>query len=84
MSTMTLDQLPFGKPAMIIKLTADAAPFRRKLLAMGITPGCRVTVIREAPLGDPLEIEIRSFHLCLRRSEASAIQVEECLIEEYK
>lgn len=78
MSTITLDQLPFGKSAMIVKLTPDATPFRRKLLSMGITPGSRVSVIRVAPLGDPMEIEIRGFHLCLRRSEAQVIRVEEC------
>lgn len=78
MSTMTLDKLPFGTPAVIVKLTPDAAPFRRKLLAMGITPGCKVSVTRTAPLGDPLEIEMRGFTLCLRRSEASAISVEIC------
>lgn len=78
MSTMTLDKLPFGTPAVIVKLTPDAAPFRRKLLAMGITPGCKVSVTRTAPLGDPLEIDMRGFTLCLRRSEAATIGVEIC------
>ncbi|MDR2710889.1 MAG: ferrous iron transport protein A [Burkholderiales bacterium] len=77
MPVTTLDRLPFGKPALITHLTAGAAPFRHKLLAMGLTPGCHVRVIRVAPLGDPLEIEMRGFHLCLRRSEAATIAVEE-------
>ena len=81
MSTTTLDRLAFGQTAMITRLSEQAAPFRRKLLAMGITPGCRVNVIRVAPLGDPIEIEMRGFHLCLRRSEASTIDVEVCQAE---
>lgn len=78
MQTLTLEQLPYGKRATITALLPEAHTFRHKLLAMGITPGCQVTVIRSAPLGDPLQIEIRGFHLCLRRSEAATIQVEVC------
>lgn len=78
MSEITLDQLPFGQTARITKLNSDAAPFRRKLLAMGITPGCKINVIRVAPLGDPIEVEMRGFHVCLRKNEALAINVEVC------
>lgn len=77
MQELTLDQLPFGREAVITKLMPESAAFRRKLLAMGITPGCRVSVIRVAPLGDPMEIRTRGFNLCLRRNEASAIGVSE-------
>lgn len=77
MATITLDKLPFGKEAIIANLLPDSAPFRRKLLAMGITPGCKINVIRVAPLGDPLEIKTRGFYLCLRRSEAATISVIE-------
>ncbi|MGL4387565.1 FeoA family protein [Snodgrassella alvi] len=77
MSTLTLDQLPFGQPAVITRLLPESMPFRRRLLAMGITPGSQVTVIRTAPMGDPLEIKTRGFYLCLRRSEAQAIGVVE-------
>lgn len=77
MSTLTLDQLPFGQPAVITRLLPESMPFRRRLLAMGITPGSHVTVIRTAPMGDPLEIKTRGFYLCLRRSEAQVIGVVE-------
>lgn len=77
MSTLTIDKLPFGKEAIITKLLPESQPFRRKLLAMGITPGCKISVIRVAPLGDPLEIKTRGFFLCLRRQEAATIQVIE-------
>lgn len=76
MSQCTLDQLPLGQTAKIIRLTDTAAPFRRKLLAMGILPGTLVTAIRVAPLGDPLEIRIRHFNLCLRLNEAATIMVD--------
>ncbi|MCL2871883.1 MAG: ferrous iron transport protein A [Betaproteobacteria bacterium] len=78
MPVTTLDCLPFGQRALVTHLTEAAAPFRRKLLAMGVTPGCTIKVIRAAPLGDPIEIEICGFHLCLRRAEAATIAVEEC------
>lgn len=76
-SELTLDRLTFGKEAVIAKLLPASQPFRRKLLAMGITPGCTVSIIRVAPLGDPLEIKMRGFTLCLRRKEAASISVVE-------
>ena len=78
MAIKTLDSLDYGHTAKILRLTKNAMPFRQKLLAMGVIPGALVKVIRAAPLGDPLEIEICSFRLCLRRSEAAVIDVEEC------
>jgi ferrous iron transport protein A len=44
---------------------------------MGLTPGTEFTVIRVAPLGDPVEIQVRGFHLSLRQQEADALIVEE-------
>jgi ferrous iron transport protein A len=76
MPLTTLDRVPFGQLALITQLNAEAAPFRRKLLSMGITPGCHLRVVRVAPLGDPIEVEMRGFHLCLRKTEAQAITVE--------
>jgi ferrous iron transport protein A len=76
MQTITLDKLPFGQKALIKSFRPEAKPFRRKLLAMGVTTGCEISVVREAPLGDPLEIEMRGYQLCLRRSEAATINVE--------
>lgn len=74
MPVQTLDKLPLNVDAVITKLLPESLPFRRKLLAMGITPGCKVSVVRSAPLGDPLEIKMRGFFLCLRRSEAACIE----------
>ena len=49
--------------------------YRKKLLAMGLTPGTAFEVLRVAPLGDPLEISIRGYSISLRRAEAAGIIV---------
>ncbi len=76
MGKMTLDQLSLNDTALIKKLLTDNLNYRNKLLAMGITPGCKVSIVRKAPLGDPIQIAIRGFQLCLRKSEAAGIQVD--------
>jgi ferrous iron transport protein A len=76
MSVFTLDHLPLGREAVVKRLLPDSLAFRRKLLSMGMTPGCTLAVMRVAPLGDPIEIRLRGFLLCLRRREAAAIEVE--------
>lgn len=76
MATTTLDQLAINQTALITKLNTTNANYRNKLLAMGITPGCKVNIVRTAPLGDPIQITIRGFQLCLRKTEAASIQVE--------
>lgn len=76
MITKTLDQLSLNQTALITKLNTTDLRYRNKLLAMGITPGCKVNIVRKAPLGDPIQITIRGFQLCLRKTEAAGIQVE--------
>ena len=49
---------------------------RQRLLEMGLTVGTEFTLVRFAPLGDPLELEVRGYHLSLRRREAGGIRVE--------
>lgn len=50
---------------------------RLRLMEMGILEGTVVRVVRRAPLGDPLEVEVRGFHLSLRATEAGRIEVED-------
>ncbi len=50
--------------------------YRNRLLSMGLTPGTEFTVVRNAPLGDPVQITLRGFRLSLRRAEAAALRVE--------
>jgi Fe2+ transport system protein FeoA len=71
---MTLDQLPLGTPAKITRINADGGT-KRRLMEMGVTPSATVEAVRWAPLGDPLDIKIRGYHLSLRREEAAAVEV---------
>ena len=72
--TLTLDSLPFGTRAHVVSVDGRH-PAARRLMEMGIVPGAQVMVIRAAPLGDPLQIEVHGMHLALRRVEAAAISV---------
>ncbi|HEX8160677.1 MAG TPA: ferrous iron transport protein A [Pyrinomonadaceae bacterium] len=69
-----LNCLPHGVGARVVGVSGEGSVSRR-LMEMGVVPGARVRVIKAAPLGDPLEIRVRSYHLALRRSEAEAITV---------
>lgn len=72
----TLKDLPVGTRARVVGLRPDAAGDRRKLMSMGVMPGVELTVARVAPLGDPVEIELRGFRLSLRKAEAAAVLTE--------
>ena len=70
----SLDRVPTGDAALVADvLGADATALR--LLEMGLTPGARVRVVGQAPLGDPLELEVRGYRLSLRRNEAARVAV---------
>ncbi|NJK64058.1 MAG: ferrous iron transport protein A [Synechococcaceae cyanobacterium SM2_3_1] len=72
-----LAQLKIGTRARVVGYAPAARPYRQKLLAMGLTPGTEFIVKRHAPLGDPVDIEVRGVHLSLRKVEAAVITVEE-------
>jgi len=75
-STLTLDTLEVGQSGRILGYEPGGRAYRGKLLSMGLTPGTHFTVTRQAPLGDPVEIEVRGYKLSLRKGEAAALQVE--------
>ncbi|BAY50767.1 FeoA family protein [Thermosynechococcus vestitus] len=66
---------PIGARLRISGYAPTAPSYKRKLLAMGLTPGTELEIIRHAPLGDPTEIKVRGFHLSLRKEEADALEV---------
>ena len=72
---MTLDNLAIGESARLITVSGDAA-LRRHFLDMGLTPGTIVTLIKRAPMGDPLEIFVRGYELTLRKEDAARITCE--------
>jgi ferrous iron transport protein A len=73
-SELSLAKLPFGAQARVISVNGDGAVTRR-LMEMGVVPGAPVRVIKAAPLGDPIEVRVRGYHLALRRTEAQTISV---------
>ena len=72
---MTLDNLKTGESARILSVGGDAA-LRRHFLDMGLTPGSVATLVKKAPMGDPLEICIRGYELTLRKEDAARIACE--------
>ena len=71
---LSLAHLPAGACARVLAVTGNGAVARR-LMEMGVVPGAPVRVIKAAPLGDPLEVRVRNYHLALRRSEAQTVSV---------
>ena len=74
-ATQTLSQLTVGASAAVRDLPKQGTVFLR-LREMGLLPGTVVTLVRTAPMGDPIEIKVRGYHLTLRKSEAEHILVE--------
>lgn len=59
-----------------VRRVIGAGDVSRRLLEMGVTPGVEIVCLGAAPLGDPLEFELRGYRLSLRRSEAQQIEIE--------
>ena len=74
-ATRPLSGLPVGVTAVVSRVSG-ARPIVRRLLEMGLVPGTPVTVRRQAPLGDPVELHVRNYALSIRRSDAGGIDVE--------
>ena len=72
---MTLNELKVGETAAITAVGGDGA-LRCRLLDMGLTPRTRVTMQKIAPMGDPIEINVRGYELTLRIEDAMNIEVE--------
>ena len=72
----SLDQVPVGMSAKVVTVNA-AAGLKKRLTEMGLTRGSKVTVERVAPMGDPIDVKVRGYHLSLRKEEAASILVRE-------
>ncbi len=73
---LSLKSLVRGDLAKIVGFKPSGKAYRKKLLAMGLTPGTEFSVTRFAPMGDPVEIKLRGFSLTLRKDEADVLQIE--------
>ena len=71
---MTLDDIAVGKSCTVERLN-DTGEIRRRIMDMGITKGTEISVLKIAPLGDPIDISVRGYQLSLRRSDAKNIEV---------
>lgn len=72
---ITLAELLPKDKARVVKVSGRSV-LHRRMLDMGILPGVVVEMVRVAPLGDPIDIKVKGFHLSLRKSEAACISVE--------
>ena len=73
---MTLKELAIGKSA-VIRIVGASGALRQHFLDMGMIPGAEVTVVKFAPMGDPMELQVHGYELTLRLAEAEQIEVEE-------
>ena len=71
----TLKDVKVNETAGVLKVTGDG-PVRRRIMDMGITKGVEIYVRKVAPLGDPMELNLRGYELTLRRADASMIEVQ--------
>jgi Fe2+ transport system protein FeoA len=72
--TCPLSDLGPGESGAIVDVE-DGDAIGRRLLDLGLLPETRIRVVRRAPLGDPIEYELRGYRLCLRRSESARVRV---------
>ena len=73
---MTLGNLTPGMIARISGYEPGNRAYRAKLLALGMTRGTTIRMVNAAPLGDPVQIEVRGFNVSLRKSEAAVVKVD--------
>ncbi|ELM6619571.1 ferrous iron transport protein A [Vibrio fluvialis] len=73
---MKLSDLNAGESGLILALNGLSTDVRKKLMVMGLLPNTQVTLIRRAPMGDPLQVDVRGVSIAVRESIAAAIDVE--------
>ncbi|MBH1939994.1 ferrous iron transport protein A [Mobilitalea sibirica] len=72
---MTLKELEVGQVGTVVSI-GEKGPIRRRIMDMGVTPGTKIKVVKVAPLGDPIEVNIRGYELSLRKDEANQIIIQ--------
>ena len=78
---MTLKELKIGKSAVIKTVGGDGS-LRQHFLDMGVIPGANVTVVKYAPMGDPIELRIHGYELTLRLADAEKIEIDEASVKD--
>jgi len=72
----TANELKIGDKAKVLELDVSNKEIKRHLLDMGITRGVEISVKKKAPMGDPIDISLRDYELCISKKELSSILVE--------
>ena len=72
---MTLKDVAVGRTVKVKKITGEG-PVKRRIMDMGITKGTEIYVRKVAPLGDPMELQIRGYELSVRKADAEMVIVE--------
>lgn len=73
---MTIDDLKIGQSGIISQVGGEG-PLRLRFLDMGLIPGTRVTLRKVAPMGDPIQLQVRGYELTIRREDAAKITLRE-------
>ncbi len=71
----TLKQAPVGSTVRVVKLHGEGA-VKRRIMDMGLTKGVEVHIRKLAPLGDPIEVNVRGYELSIRKADADMVEVE--------
>jgi len=71
-----LAELKVGEIARVVKLNIQDKRIKRHLLDMGITRGVEIKIKKIAPMGDPIDVELRGYELCIRKADLEQIEVE--------
>jgi len=72
----TLKEVETGQTVKVVKLHGEGA-VKRRIMDMGITKGVEVNIRKVAPLGDPIEVNVRGYELSIRKADAAMIEVED-------
>lgn len=72
---MKLKEMEINDAGVVAGYDTSDRTYRQQLLRMGLIKGAEFTVVRKAPLGDPIELELKGFRLTLRKTEADALEV---------
>lgn len=76
LNKLTLNKLAFNQKATVKSVSSNNSEVQCRLLTLGIYPGVQIEVLRQAPLGDPLQVRSGTTLLSIRKDEASGIEVE--------
>lgn len=76
MTFVSLSEMRSGETGRICGFHAGDSTYRRKLLAMGLTPNTHFQLVRRAPLGDPVQIRLHDYSLSIRQREAQVLKIE--------